>query len=73
LESKPIEVSNGYAAVTCPVCGTKIGVFESISYVDATSSWSGICGECGVRLEGERLERVKILQKRSRAALDELG
>lgn len=38
----------------CPVCGAAMGVFESISYVDGTSSWSGICGECGVRVEGER-------------------
>jgi hypothetical protein len=28
--------------------------------VDVTSDWRGICGECGVRVEGERPESVEV-------------
>ena len=37
----------------CPECGADTDLYESVSYVDDTSSWWGVCPVCGVEVERE--------------------
>jgi hypothetical protein len=45
---------DGYMPAKCPECGADMDLYESVSYVDDSSSWWGVCPECRAEVEGER-------------------
>ena len=56
---KETETADGYMSAKCSACGADVDLYDSVSYVDDTSSWWGVCHACGAEVEGERPDSAK--------------